>query len=180
VRSAERTLTRRWLIFVWKLVMPGRVPVPSANDQQVVALYSLWQNWTILAAMMVPPLGVTVAKALFTPLAKRLPDLLLGSKAERELAKCVEQAIQNAVAELAVSATRLESLSLVLEETFSRPLRTISSDVWKPSDGSLSVLIGDQIRAHLAVLNDEEVTGVGTSSLKLLDVDAEILGEAMT
>ena len=129
--------------------------------------------------MTVPPLALTVAKALLGPVAKRLPDLLLGSRTERELAKAVEQGLGRAVGQLGMSEGQLEFLALILTETFSRAPKAVTTDIWTPSDGSLVVLIQDHISGRLALLDDAALTGVGTSSFALLDLDAEGLGDSI-
>ncbi|MFF3967929.1 hypothetical protein ACFYZI_41040 [Streptomyces griseorubiginosus] len=123
--------------------------------------------------------ATTMAKVLLPSLARRLPDLLHGPKAERELSKCLDHAVRGTVEELELSRQSRELLSMILTGAFTGPQAAVSAEVWTPSDGSISVLISNQIARRLAVFDDAELTGVDVSSFQLLDVDSASVGAAL-
>ena len=125
--------------------------------------------------MAIDQIALALAKSLAGPLAKKLPDLLVGTKGERELAQCIGRSLAMTVDELRLDGDQRDELFPILEETFSRPTGEIEADRWVPSDGSLTLLIKSQVSDRISVLADPDLTGVGVSSLALVGVNPDQL-----
>jgi tetratricopeptide (TPR) repeat protein len=108
---------------------------------------------------------------------KRLTAVVLGSEQERALRRAATTAVRLTAQELCPEDDeQAEQLTMVVSEVFSAPVM----DPATARQATLLVTLQAGIAWQLAPLDDPSLTGIGRSSLALLDVSAAVLAKKLT
>jgi hypothetical protein len=107
---------------------------------------------------------------------KRLTSVVLGDDQERALTAAASSAVRRTAEELCPDNERRAVLAAVLTELFSEPIPGTSVSAHATLVESLQAAIARQ----LAVLDDADLTGTGTSAAELLEVPATVVTTMLT